>query len=174
MNAARSKRQDKITTELISDASGKAAKEDGNLKGIGALLFDDDVPITEINEEDVIQRTLNAIGVAYSHVNDELLQPSRIEEERTKDTLRRVRRRSRHASDAPKSSDTGWPPKRKHHKPAPTPEEQLASRHQALVALGMVSDGSDVPTFAREFSRRPVDERKAIIARLDEWAQSNA
>ena len=40
------------------------------------------------SDNDAIQKTLNAIGVTYSHINDELLLPSRIEEERTKTTLR--------------------------------------------------------------------------------------
>lgn len=72
-----------------------------------------------------------------------------------------------------------WPPVRKHHKPRPhlSPEEQcvdstvlnvhfrvdlidalnlgytifrLASRHNALVQLGMVNSPSEVPEFARE------------------------
>ena len=38
-------------------------------------------------EQDMIQRTLNAIGVTYSHMNDDILVPSRIEAERTKQTL---------------------------------------------------------------------------------------
>lgn len=46
------------------------------------------VPDVQDIGKDVIQKTLNAIGVRYSHINDELLKPSRIEEERTKDTLR--------------------------------------------------------------------------------------
>lgn len=32
----------------------------------------------------MIQKTLNAIGVTYSHRNDDILVPSRIEEERVK------------------------------------------------------------------------------------------
>lgn len=40
-----------------------------------------------LNEEDSIQAILNTIGVKYSHLNDEILLPSRIEEERTKKSL---------------------------------------------------------------------------------------
>ncbi len=61
-----------------------------------------------------------------------------------------------------------WPPKRQHHKPLPKPTDQLrftnlkedwtsidlafrlASRHQALVQLGMINSPSDVPAFARD------------------------
>jgi len=46
-----------------------------------------DPPLTAPREQDVIQKTLNAIGVRYSHMNDEILVPSRIEEERTKQAL---------------------------------------------------------------------------------------
>jgi hypothetical protein len=78
----------------------------GNLRGLGALLFDDGMhptshglscnltptslepPPSQVQEENVIQKTLNAIGVTYSHRNDEVLVPSRIEEERTRNTLR--------------------------------------------------------------------------------------
>lgn len=44
-------------------------------------------PAVEKREQDIIQKTLNAIGVTYSHHNDEILVPSRIEEERTKKVL---------------------------------------------------------------------------------------
>jgi hypothetical protein len=47
-------------------------------------------PPGESREQDVIQKTLNAIGVVYSHHNDEILVPSRIEEERTKKMLVRI------------------------------------------------------------------------------------
>ena len=35
----------------------------------------------------MIQKTLNAIGVTYSHMNDDVLVSSRIEAERTKQSL---------------------------------------------------------------------------------------
>lgn len=87
-----------------------------NFKGLGALLFDDGVsprvsrssshltryfaepPPTVLREEDVIKKTLGAIGVTYSHMNDDILVPSRIEAARTKKTLQ-VRRTS-HVYDA--------------------------------------------------------------------------
>jgi hypothetical protein len=141
-------------------------------------------PPAESREQDVIQKTLNAIGVMYSHHNDEILVPSRIEEERTKKMLvcgvfcilsaaaydvQKTRRRiSKPSSAAQGSAPTQWPPKRRHHKPPLTPEQQyvihdlhvivrlsfrsyrLASRHQALIELGMINRPSDVPTFARD------------------------
>jgi hypothetical protein len=41
-------------------------------------------------EENLIRKTLNAIGVAYSHLNDDVLVPSHIEEERTRRILASV------------------------------------------------------------------------------------
>lgn len=42
----------------------------------------------EVPEENDIQLTLDAIGVKYSHRNDDVLLPSRIEEERSRNALR--------------------------------------------------------------------------------------
>lgn len=56
-------------------------------------------PTMETREQDIIQKTLNAIGVTYSHHNDEILVPSRIEEERTKKVLVRLDTPYRFPSD---------------------------------------------------------------------------
>lgn len=75
-----------------------------DLRGLTALLFDDgkrrvfllferltrrsrpDLP--DVPEENDIQRALGAIGVKYSHRNDDVLLPSRIEEERSRNALK--------------------------------------------------------------------------------------
>lgn len=96
------------------------------------------------SEQDVIQKTLNAIGVTYSHMNDDILVPSRIEAERTKQTLivrgvvlismgslkfyliQKTRKKKSEAKG--KGDNEGlvqWPPKRQHHKPPPRPTDQL-------------------------------------------------
>ncbi|KAG6839535.1 hypothetical protein C0991_001785, partial [Blastosporella zonata] len=113
-----------------AEPKGLKDKEDvGNLRGLGALLFDDAPPPSEeTREQDAIHTTLSAIGVKYSHHNDQVLAPSRIEEERTKKTLVRLltrRRKSKPkvASPGRSSPKAQWPPMRKHHKPQPTPEE---------------------------------------------------
>ncbi|XP_006455871.1 hypothetical protein AGABI2DRAFT_76351 [Agaricus bisporus var. bisporus H97] len=151
-------RKTKATAELV-EADAGISKEDSTLKGLGALLFDDEAPkLSTLNEEDSIQAILNTIGVKYSHLNDEILLPSRIEEERTKKSLVackiRQKRKSKggHAGEENKEPQEQWPPVRKHHKPRPqlSPEEQLASRHNALVHLGMVNSPEEVPLFARE------------------------
>lgn len=48
---------------------------------------------SNLSEGNSIQTMLNTIGVKYSHHNDEVLLPSRIEEERTKKTLMACRSR---------------------------------------------------------------------------------
>ncbi|KAJ3572782.1 hypothetical protein NP233_g2852 [Leucocoprinus birnbaumii] len=87
MGGGRTRKANKSTVEMI-EADVGASKEDTTLKGLGALLFDDEAPqISELNEGDAIQNVLNTIGIKYSHHNDEILLPSRIEEERTKKSL---------------------------------------------------------------------------------------
>ncbi|KAG6907722.1 hypothetical protein DXG01_007635 [Tephrocybe rancida] len=176
--SSRTKKQAKLTVDdwlAEAEPKGLKDKEDvGNLRGLGALLFDDAPPSAETREQDAIQKTLSAIGVKYSHHNDQVLAPSRIEEERTKKTLLKTRRRkSKHKGASPEkgSPKPQWPPIRKHHKPLPTPEEQLASRHQALVELGMINSPDDVPAFARDFARQPPEMQREIIMELDNWVR---
>ncbi|KIM41907.1 hypothetical protein M413DRAFT_445116 [Hebeloma cylindrosporum] len=171
---SRGKKQSKGTNELV-EADTKVGKDDGNMKGLGALLFDDDPPLTTPREQDVIQKTLNAIGVRYSHMNDEILVPSKIEEERTKQTLLKVRKRKSKMSEKKEASPKPqWPPKRRHHKPQPTPEQQLNSRHRALIQLGMINSPEDVPAFARDFARQSAEAQRQIIAELDQWSANRA
>ncbi|KAF8154005.1 P-loop containing nucleoside triphosphate hydrolase protein [Crassisporium funariophilum] len=171
-SASKGKKAAKGANEFI-EADAKMGKDEGNLKGLGALLFDDaPPPSTGSKEQDAIQKTLNAIGVTYSHMNDDILVPSRIEAERTKQSILKTRKRKSQARDKEGSPKAQWPPKRKHHtyKPVLTPAEQLTSRHQALVQLGMINSPSDVPAFARDFARQRVEEQRKIIAALDKWA----
>lgn len=102
-------------------------------------------PPSREHEQDAIQKTLNAIGVTYSHMNDEILEPSRIEAERTRrimvslvlsfvlnssplchqpdssiSWLQKVRRRKSKGDPNTKKEESPkpvWPPVRKHHKP---------------------------------------------------------
>ncbi|KJA22162.1 hypothetical protein HYPSUDRAFT_164868 [Hypholoma sublateritium FD-334 SS-4] len=186
------KKHAKPANELV-DADAKI-KEDGvNFKGLGALLFDDEPPPTALREEDVIKKTLGAIGVTYSHMNDDILVPSRIEAARTKKTLQKVRKRQS-AATAPRPASAGtsgappraptppaWPPIRRHHKAkaqakakaAPTPEQLLRTRQRALVRLGMIGGPQDVPTFAREFAHQTETMQQAILAELDTWTADN-
>ncbi|KAJ2911902.1 hypothetical protein MD484_g8516, partial [Candolleomyces efflorescens] len=85
--SSRSKKAQNTPKSELAEAEAKIGKEDAGLHGLGALLFDDALPSAESTEQDDIQRTLNTIGVRYSHLNDQILVPSRIEEERTKRTI---------------------------------------------------------------------------------------
>ncbi|KDR74087.1 hypothetical protein GALMADRAFT_227782 [Galerina marginata CBS 339.88] len=179
MDAGTQKGKKKPVNELV-EADAKAGKDDmvGNMKGLGALLFDDGscLGLLKYCVQDVIQKTLNAIGVRYSHMNDEILVPSRIEAERTKQSLLKVRRRKSKGKEKEKdaSPKPQWPPKRRHHKASPTPEQQLNARHKALIQLGMINGPEDVPAFARDFARQSAEAQKKIIAELDAWAATAA
>ncbi|KAG6890202.1 hypothetical protein C0995_010213 [Termitomyces sp. Mi166 len=180
MGGPKPKKQTKSNREdwlVDAETKGLKDKEDiGNMRGLGALLFDDALPTSESREQDAIQKTLNSIGVKYSHHNDQIIAPSRIEEERTKKTLlTRRRRKSKYAkggSPEKSSPKPQWPPVRKHHKFRQTPEQQLASRHQALVELGMIDKPSDVSNFAQDFARQPLEMQRKIIAELDNWVKT--
>jgi hypothetical protein len=50
------------------------------------VVFASDPP--EVPEGNDIQKALGAIGVKYSHRNDDVLLPSRIEEERSRNALK--------------------------------------------------------------------------------------
>ncbi|KAF8797693.1 hypothetical protein BYT27DRAFT_7228846 [Phlegmacium glaucopus] len=175
MDGQRARKGVKPSNELVeADAKVVNSKEELNLKGLGALLFDDAPPSAlPRREQDMIQKTLNAIGVTYSHMNDDILVPSRIEEERTKQSLIKTRRRKSQAKEKGNGAlpTVEWPPKRNHHKQPPKPADQLASRHQALVQLGMINSPSDVPAFARDFARQSEEAQRKILAELDRWAE---
>ncbi|PPQ63446.1 hypothetical protein CVT24_004978 [Panaeolus cyanescens] len=79
----------------ILEASQKLGKDDGGLRGLASLLFDDATPKAKMSEQDIIQQTLKNIGVKYSHVNDEILLPSRIEALRTKMTLQKKNKKEK-------------------------------------------------------------------------------
>ncbi|KAF9006951.1 P-loop containing nucleoside triphosphate hydrolase protein [Cyathus striatus] len=104
----------------IVEANVKIGKDEANLKGLGNLLFDDGAcsspPFVHTKEQDAIQKTLNDIGVTYSHLNNEILVPSRIEEERTKKTKKKKKKKLKSLSSGEKEgSPPVWPPKRRHH-----------------------------------------------------------
>ena len=48
-----------------------------DLKGLGSLLFSDSVPAVS---QDAAKRILEESGIKYSHINDDLLEESHIEE----------------------------------------------------------------------------------------------
>ncbi|KAF5345800.1 hypothetical protein D9756_010881 [Leucocoprinus leucothites] len=204
MGSGRPRKTNKSAGEMI-EADAPANKEETMLKGLGALLFDDEAPqLSGLNEGNSIQNIFNTIGIKYSHHNDEVLLPSRIEEERTRKSLMACKVRQKHKSKGRQAGhekvepQEQWPPIRKHHKSRPqlSPEEQLASRHNALVQLGMVNSPEEVPSFARELSvkftpfspmffrlilarngtiythsaKQSLEAQREIVAKLDKWA----
>ncbi|KAF9228076.1 hypothetical protein BS17DRAFT_318817 [Gyrodon lividus] len=176
----KSKKRSNAKDDLVQEADQKSGKEEADLRGLTALLFDDDPP--EIADENDIQKTLDAIGVKYSHRNNDVLLPSRIEEERSRNVLkehkrrRAARRKSKDADggDSVKKSKTPeseWPPKRKHHKVPVSPKKQLVSRQRALIELGMIKSPSHLPVFAQSFGRKSIEEQEKILEKLDEHAR---
>ncbi|KDQ23841.1 hypothetical protein PLEOSDRAFT_1079122 [Pleurotus ostreatus PC15] len=122
LSGSNSGKKSKAGDELTADAGQDA----GDLRGLGALLFDEHVPDIS-NSETAIQKTLSTVGV-YSHKNDEILASSKIEEARVLNALKESKRRKRARKSAAKGGpekapEPVWPPKRKHHKPKPTPQE---------------------------------------------------
>jgi len=169
----------------VHDADSKANKEDTDLKGLSALLFDDEIP--EISSQGDVQDTLAAIGVKYSHHNDEVLIPSRIEEERSRNALKEYKRQKNARAKAirrPNASSSitrrdetpepVWPPRRRHHKPTLSPNSKLASRQKVLVELGMISHLADLPTFAQTFGRMSDEEQAELLGKLDQHAQRSS
>ncbi|KAH7882176.1 P-loop containing nucleoside triphosphate hydrolase protein, partial [Phlebopus sp. FC_14] len=174
----RSKKSKSKGDDWVHEADLKGGKEEVDLQGLSALLFDDEAP--DVPEENDIQKTLSAIGVKYSHRNDDVLLPSRIEEERARKALNEHKRRkaaARQVKDehgALKRSRTPepvWPPKRKHHKAPASPETQLLSRQRALIETGMIHSLVHLPTFAQSFGRKSSEEQKEILAKLDDYAR---
>ncbi|KAJ8590654.1 hypothetical protein M405DRAFT_766039 [Rhizopogon salebrosus TDB-379] len=172
---SKSKKPAKAKAEdWVYEADMKGGKEEADLRGLSALLFDDEPP--EVAEDNDIHKTLSAIGVKYSHRNDDVLLPSRIEEERSRNALKEAKRKRAAASKlksaqgSPRKSKTPepqWPPQRKHHKPPLSPQSKLASRQMALIELGMINCPADLPVFAQSFARKSSEEQDEILARLD-------
>ncbi|KAH0833982.1 RAD26-like SNF2 family DNA-dependent ATPase [Lanmaoa asiatica] len=170
----KSRRRSRAKDDWVQEADQKGGKEEADLRGLTALLFDDDPP--EVPEENDIQKTLSAIGVKYSHRNDDVLLPSRIEEERSRNALKEHKRRkaaARKSKEAgeiktkrSKTPEMEWPPKRKHHKAQLTPTKKLASRQIALIELGYIKDPSHVPVFAQSFARKSIEEQEEILEKI--------
>ncbi|KAF9238323.1 P-loop containing nucleoside triphosphate hydrolase protein [Melanogaster broomeanus] len=173
----KSKKRSKAKDDWVQEADQRGGKEEltssvGDLRGLTALLFDDDPP--ELVEENDIHKTLSAIGVKYSHRNDDVLLPSRIEEERSRNALKEHKRRkaaARKSKDADGGTLLKMAPRRKHHKAPVSPTTQLVSRQRALIELGMIRSPLHLPVFAQSFGRKPREEQEEIMGRLDEHAR---
>ncbi|THG99115.1 hypothetical protein EW026_g3177 [Hermanssonia centrifuga] len=168
--------------EWVYEAEAKGKKDYGDLRGLGALLFDDEVA-PKVERESDIQKTLNDIGVNYTHRNEDLIVENVIEGQRIKAMIKEKRMKTTKTEKKTgkvegkkdKSPEPQWPPKRKHHKPPPGPQEKLAVRREALIELGMISGPADLSTFAQELTsgRKSKEEQAEILARLDRQAKKS-
>ncbi|KAG2093025.1 P-loop containing nucleoside triphosphate hydrolase protein [Suillus cothurnatus] len=184
LSSSKSKKSAKSKVDdWVYEADSKSGKEEAELRGLSALLFDDEPP--EVTDDNDIHKTLSAIGVKYSHRNDDVLLPSRIEEERSRTALKEAKRKraaakklkSERNQGTPQQSKTPepeWPPRRKHHKAPLSPRSKLASRQVALIELGMINSPADLPVFAQSFARKSSEEQNEILARLDEHVRGHS
>ncbi|KAK7440022.1 hypothetical protein VKT23_017275 [Stygiomarasmius scandens] len=156
----------------------EGGKENDDLDGLGALLFDDTLPKTKA--ENNIQKMLKSMGVSYTHRNEDIIVPNRIEAERVKGMLQKpkpARKKARKTatndvSDQRQQPD--WPPKRRHHKPKPTPDEQLRTRARALLEIGEIQTPEDYPAFARKFGQLSLKKQIEMLAILDKVTFSDS
>lgn len=184
LSSSKSKKSAKSKADdWVYEADSKSGKEEADLRGLSALLFDDEPP--EVTDDNDIHKTLSAIGVKYSHRNDDVLLPSRIEEERSRTALKEAKRKraaakklkSERNQSTPQQSKTPepqWPPRRKHHKAPLSPQSKLASRQMALIELGMINSPADLPVFAQSFARKSSEEQNEILAKLDEHVRGRS
>ncbi|KAF9054254.1 P-loop containing nucleoside triphosphate hydrolase protein [Panaeolus papilionaceus] len=196
-NSEGRKKTDKnnVASDLL-EAGQKLEKEH---RGLAALLFDDTTPTPKKAKQDGIQQTLRNIGVKYSHVNDEILLPSRIEAERTRGALmtklkKAGKSKNTKAPAAKKEKEkkgkketevpVQWPLRRNLKKaalpPPPPPKvtnedrltKKLMSRRQALIALDFVKNPQDVPQFALQFARETKEAQQDMLQRLDDFIEN--
>ncbi|GJF00382.1 P-loop containing nucleoside triphosphate hydrolase protein [Phanerochaete sordida] len=169
--------------DWVYEAEQKGKKEDGDLHGLGALLFDDDAPAID-DRDNEISKTLRDVGITYTHRNENLIANNRIEGEKIKALMegkKKARKEEKAAKQAkgkgkaaPKKDDD-WPPKKGPRKSsAERPMNRLLQRRAALVGLGMISEWDGVHKFAGEFLKMGQEQQEDILRKLDEWAKENA
>ncbi|TFK37622.1 P-loop containing nucleoside triphosphate hydrolase protein [Crucibulum laeve] len=181
MEGSKAKKHSKDTLDIL-EADKRVGKEEG-VHGLGRLFFDEALPEAQVREQSAIQSTLNSVGVKYSHFNDQILVPSRIEEERTKKALvsllltalQKSRRSSKkEEKEAPQAKPLPpvWPPVRKYNK-VQDPDQRLRSRYDALSAMGFLRDYATLEEFAQDFARKTKKEQGHILALLDDYTMKN-
>ncbi|KAJ7584880.1 P-loop containing nucleoside triphosphate hydrolase protein [Mycena floridula] len=164
----------KSGTSAKTDVDGGEKEED--LHGIEDLLFNEGpVPQLEV-EEGEIQKLLSEAGIMYSHRNDHILQPSRIEEQRAKVTLEKTRKRKRESnkkrseSSEEEEAKPQWPPIRKHKQSVLDPAQQLADRRAALLEIGFINTMAQFHDFGKRFASETRAEQDRILKELDDYS----
>ncbi|RPD77013.1 hypothetical protein L226DRAFT_459287 [Lentinus tigrinus ALCF2SS1-7] len=161
----------------VYEEEAKTGKEYDELRGLGALLFDDDTPEVKHQPND-IEKTLSALGVKYTHRNDDLIAESTIEAQRMQKLLEEKKKaikkaKQRRQSGKEKSPVPEWPPRRKHHKPPPSPRSKLRTRQRALIEQGLLQAPEDLPKFAQEFAQKTLNEQNDFLRQLDDYARKH-
>ncbi|KAL1938981.1 hypothetical protein VTO73DRAFT_11134 [Trametes versicolor] len=170
----------KAGVHWVYEEEAKTGKDYDEFRGLGALLFDDAPPELDHKPDD-IEKTLNAIGVHYTHRNDDLIAPSAIEGQRMQVMLQERKKKAKQAKERRDSGKKGkdktpepeWPPRRKHHKAPPSPRSKLQIRQRALIEQGLLKDPEDLPKFAQEFAQKTLEEQTAFLAQLDDYAKKH-
>ncbi|KAF5361394.1 hypothetical protein D9758_006271 [Tetrapyrgos nigripes] len=152
------------------------SKSGDDMLGLQALMFDDDVPQAENERESEVYKVLNSM---YTHRNDALIAPSRVEAERAKAIRLKnkgpPRQRARKSDNAantsissePNESPHVWPPVRSHHKrKKPDPEQLMRARLRALIKLRRIKSEADLPRVAQEFAQHSPKEQEEMIDRI--------
>ncbi|OBZ74648.1 DNA excision repair protein ERCC-6-like 2 [Grifola frondosa] len=173
----------------VYEAEAKGGKEYGDLRGLGALLFDDETAPKIEKENDDIQKTLNDVGIQYTHRNQDLIAENVIEgqrmqillEEKKKD-MRKGKREKASGNAASRSQGARdvappapWPPVRgrgRHTAPL-SPQSKLRSRQAALIELEMIPNLTEYHAFAQRFARMSSEEQNGILLKLDNHVKKN-
>ncbi|RDX43671.1 hypothetical protein OH76DRAFT_1544375 [Lentinus brumalis] len=162
----------------VYEEEAKTGKEFDELRGLGALLFDDDTPKVK-EEQNEVEKTLSALGVQYSHRNDDLIAENTIEVQRMKKLLEEKKKAAKKAKqrgrqkDKPPEPEYEWPPRRG-RKRSLSGESKLHLRQSALIAMGYLKTADDLPKFAQSFAQSSEAEQNALLARLDEYARMHS
>ncbi|THH04714.1 hypothetical protein EW145_g5316 [Phellinidium pouzarii] len=165
-------------TALDAEAKSLSHEDVGDLRGLASLLLDDDLPSSQNGETiDNVQQILSAGSIRYTHQNDDLFRPSRMEEE----TLKKYRKRKAE-SDSPErgqgrgsrprvDSGTEWPPRRAHHKAPLSPKSKIEARQRAMIEIGLINGINELPSFAAKFGGMSTEEQIEVIEKLDQHAK---
>ncbi|KAK7055149.1 DNA excision repair protein ERCC-6-like 2 [Favolaschia claudopus] len=152
----------------VIEAEGKLDKEYGDMKGLGALLFDEELPPDSAFKE------------MYTHQNPDLLVPSKIEEERARKLVEKRTKNSRIKRKKPDSTRDSppaaqWPPPRVHKWNKKRRKfESSEGRIKALIGMAVIHDPSELPAFARKFNQDYSAEQQAkLIEQLDEYESTS-
>ncbi|KAJ7631912.1 RAD26-like SNF2 family DNA-dependent ATPase [Mycena polygramma] len=165
MDASKVKAKKKSDIDIL-EVETKLDKDHSDLKGLGALLFDD-MPNPQTGDK-------AAMRGMYTHKNTDLLVDSKIEQERTKD-IKKARRKAKKSNVSSGGSPAKqWPPARVHTKyKTPAAKWDLPSRVKALVGTGMIESADGLATFANNFRDFTAEQRAFVIKTCEEYQGSD-